>query len=262
METKKLIIIGALVIIICVLLGALFGILSQNTQYERIEITPNGTSMEIPTDNATYAGEINNTGAKLWTFKQGTLTTYNSEEAANARGLYSLGGALGIKEIKDMVLNHFEKKETIEGYTVYTLDGDTMDIPGRDKVYVIETGNDTTHDNIIIATDNKDITLHIAKSIQYKTSNSTNTTNLNVTNNEPTATNNPSTNNVTSSNEKSNEELPVSYYSQHPEDEGYYDYDDSYYEDEYEDIESESSSSYDSSSSASVDSSSSSASSG
>ncbi len=262
METKKLIIIGVLLIIICILAGAIIGLVTQNTQYERIEITPNGTSIEIPTDNATYAGEMNKTGAKMWTFKQGSLTTYNSQEATNARGLYSLGGALGIKEIKDMVLNHFEKKETIDGYTVYTLDGETMDIPGRDKVYVIETGNDTTHDNIIIATDNKDITLHIAKSIQYKTSNSTNTTNLNVTNSETTITNAPSTNNVTSSNEKSNEELPVSYYSQHPEDEGYYDYDDSYYEDEYEDTESESSSPYESSSSASADSSSSSASSG
>ena len=177
MDTKKLIIIAVSAVIICIIAGTLIGMMNSTVNYERIEITENGTSIEIPTDNASYIGEINNTGAKLWTFKQGTLTTFNSAEASNARGLNGLGGALGIKEIKDMVINHFEKKETIDGFTVYTLDGQTMDIEGRDKIYVIETGNDTTHDNIIIATDNKDVTLHMAKSIQYKNPNIKNDTN-------------------------------------------------------------------------------------
>lgn len=175
MENKNIILIGILIILIIFLSSMIiFTLNNNNTTYERIEITPNGTSIEIPTNNATYVGELNNTGTKLWKFQQGTIMTFNSNEAVNARGLYGLGGAMGVKETKDMILNHFEKRETIDGFTVYTLDADKLDIKGRDTIYCIETGNDTTHDNIIIATDNKDITLHIAKSIQYKTSNSTN----------------------------------------------------------------------------------------
>lgn len=169
MENKKIIIIGILAVILCILIGLLLGTLTKNVEYERIEIVSNGTSIEIPTDNATYNGEINETGCRQWTFKQGTLMTFNSEEAINARGLSGLGGALSIKEIKDLIINHFEKKETIDGFTVYTIDADTLNIDGRNTIYVIETSNETTHDNIIIATDNIDVTLHMAKSIQYKT---------------------------------------------------------------------------------------------
>ena len=140
-------------IIICVLAGAIFGTLTNHVDYERIEITPNGTSIEVPTENAKYEGEINETGSKLWTFKQGSLTTFNSEEAMNARGLYGLSGAIGIKAINDMVLNHFEKREEIDGFTVYTLDGEKLGIEGRNTMYCIITGNETSHDNIIIITD-------------------------------------------------------------------------------------------------------------
>lgn len=261
METKKLIIIGILLIIICILAGAIIGLVTQNTQYERIEIVPNGTSIDIPKNNANYLGDTY--GVKFWNWTDGVLVSYNSQEGNNR---VELTGALGFYAIKELVKTG--NAETIEGITIYELTGEQLSkfnmTKNNDKFYCVHLVNDTTHDNIIICCKDKNILTHMVKSIQYKTSNSTNTTNLNVTNSETTITNAPSTNNVTSSNdEKSNEELPVSYYSQHPESESDYDdYDDSYYEDEYEDTESESSSPYESSSSASADSRSSSASSG
>ncbi|WP_292888752.1 hypothetical protein [Methanobrevibacter sp. UBA212] len=176
METKKIIIIGILLVIICILFGAIFGLLTSNVAYERIEITPNGTSIEVPSEDAKYDGEINNTGAKMWTFKQGALMTFNSAEAIDARGLNGLGGAVGFKDIKDIVITHFEKQETIDGFTVYTLNGEQLGINGRGTMYCIITGNDQTHDNILITVDNKDIALHMAKSIQYKTGNITSNT--------------------------------------------------------------------------------------
>lgn len=187
MDKKYIIIIGLLILI--AILGYCIAItLTPNVTYERIEIVPNATSIEIPTNNASYIGEINDTGVKQWTFKQGTLMTFNSEESINARGLYGLAGAVGIKDINDMIINHFEKKETIDGFAVYTLDGETLDIHGKDKIYCIMTGNDTTHDNIIIATDNKDVALHMAKSIKYKINNSTSNAGNNVTYAESTNT--------------------------------------------------------------------------
>lgn len=101
--------------------------------------------------------------------------TFNSEEAINARGLYGLGGALGFKGVEDMVLNHFEKREEIDGFTVYTIDGEKLDIEGRGMMYCIITKNNESHDNIVMAADDKDIVLHMAKSIEYKSANTTKT---------------------------------------------------------------------------------------
>ena len=224
METKNIIIIAVLAVIICALVGSIFFMLSSNVTYERIEINPNGTSIEVPNENATYKGEINETGAKLWTFKQGCLMTFNSAEAMDARGIYALGGALGVKEINDMILNHFEEKKTIDGYAVYTIDGNKLDIEGRDTVYCIMLNNDTTHDNIIIATDNLDVTLHMAKSIEYKT---TNFTQNNTISNSSTET--PNFNDSNSNNPNLQEDLDNS------NDDNYFQEYDDYYDDDYDD---------------------------
>ncbi|WP_406533197.1 hypothetical protein [Methanobrevibacter sp.] len=172
METKYLIIIACLAIAVCVLAGALFGTMTKSVEYERIELTSNGTTIEIPTEKANYDGEVNGTGARLWSFKQGSLMSYNSQEATNNKGLYGLGGAIGMKSIRDIVLTHFEKREEIDGFTVYKLNGEQLGINNRSTLYCIIMGNDTTHDNIIITVDDKDIALHMAKSVQYKSSNS------------------------------------------------------------------------------------------
>lgn len=193
-----MIIIVLLAVIACILAVALFGALANSVTYERIEIIPNGTSIEIPTDEAKYDGEMNETGAKQWTFKQGSLVTYNSEEAIDARGIYGLGGAMGFKTINDMILNHFEKREEIDGFTVYTIDGAKLGIEGRGLMYCIITGNNDTHDNIIITADNKDIALHMAKSIHYENANISNTTSNGdntVSTNNPSNTHNDNNNN-------------------------------------------------------------------
>lgn len=116
METKKMVLIVVLIIILCAVVGAIFVTLTNAVDYERIELTPDGTSIEIPKQEANYVGEINETGCKQWTFKQGTLMSFNSEEAIDARGIYGLGGALGIKAIEDSILNHFEKEKKLTDF--------------------------------------------------------------------------------------------------------------------------------------------------
>ena len=243
METKKIIIIGILLIIICALAGALIGLVSHNTQYERVEIVPNGTSIEIP-DDAKYLG--NTSGVKFWNWSNGALVSYNSHEGNN---IIELSGALGFYAIKELVRTG--NAETIEGVTIYELTGEQLsdvNIQNKhDKFYCVHLSNNTTHDNIVICCKNKNILMHIVASIQYKVNSAINSTN---NNNETTTTSNPS-NNIKSSNENNDDELPVSYYSQHPEEEGYYDYDDSYYENDYGYEESSSSSSSSSSDSSS-----------
>lgn len=246
METKNIVIIAVLAITICIIAGATFGLLTKSVNYERIELMPNGTSIEAPANELKYEGEVNESGAKLWTFKQGSLMTFNSEEAINARGLYGLGGAVGIKAINDMVLNHFEKREEIDGFTVYTIDGEKLGIEGRGIMYCIITKNDDTHDNIVIITDSKDITLHMAKSIQYKSANITNT------NSNEASTASTSTHNTTDNNKNKYSEEDLARANQEGYDSGYSDgYSDSYYDDYDDDYSFETTTSRPSSSSSS-----------
>ena len=177
MENKYIIIIACLAIAVCILAGAIFGIMTKSVEYERIELISNGTTIEIPTEKANFDGDMNGTGVDMWSFKQGTLMSYNSQKATNDKGLYGVGGALGMKSIQDLVLTHFEKREEIDGFTVYTLNGEQLGLKNRSTLYCIIMGNDTTHDNIIITVDNKDIALHMAKSVQYKASNSNSSSN-------------------------------------------------------------------------------------
>lgn len=174
MEQKQLIIIGVICVTICILAGAIFGILTNTVKYERIEITPNGTTIEVPSNNLTFQGDINNTGFKIWTFKQGSLTSYNSDEGSTHGLVYMLGGAYGFKESMDLIKNHFEKQERIEDYLVYTIDTDKLNPDGGSGLmYCIIIQNNESHDNMIIVASSKEIALHIAKSVQFKALNIT-----------------------------------------------------------------------------------------
>ena len=245
METKKLIIIGVLAVIICILVGAIIGTLNlsnNSVDYERIEIVPNGTSIEIPTSQAKYLGDTE--GVKFWNWTDGALVTYNSQEGSNA---VELSGALGFYAVKELV--RAGASENIDGFTVYTLDAnqltDSIKTNGNGEFYCVHLFNDTTHDNIVICCKDKDVLLHIAKSIQYKKSN-----------NDTVEENNVNSVNLNSSG-LSQEDIDKA--RQEGYDSGYVDgyddsYDDYYYDDEYEDFDSSSSSSSsDSSSSSSSD---------
>ncbi len=170
METKNIIIIGILLVIICLLAGAIFGTLTNSVNYERIEIVPNGTSIEIPTNDAKYLGDKE--GVKFWNWSNGALITYNSQEGSNA---VELSGALGFYAIKELVRSG--NSENIDGFTVYQLNGQQLSNSNvsvnGDVFYCIHLINETTHDNIVICCKDKDVALHMAKSIQYKISNAT-----------------------------------------------------------------------------------------
>lgn len=160
MDNKKIIIITVIILmVIGVILLAFF-----NTGYERIEITPNGTSMDIPTNNMKYRGDMQ--GFKLWSWNYGALITYNNQTASN--GIQITG--FSSDSLNELVKSNHS--ENIEGFTVYTLDGNNfldslkINVPG--KIYCIYLTNETTSDYIVICCNDKDVTLHMAKSVEYK----------------------------------------------------------------------------------------------
>ena len=75
MENRDKILIAILVISICALTCAIFISLSNSISYERIELVPNGTSIEIPTSQAKYLGE--EYGIKMWNWSDGVLISFN-----------------------------------------------------------------------------------------------------------------------------------------------------------------------------------------
>lgn len=165
METNKLIIIGVLLIIACIGIGALFGSLNNQIHYERIELSQNGTSLEIPTTNAKYIGDKN--GVKFWNWSDGALVSYNSQEESNG---ISLGGAFGFYAIKELVRSG--NSENIDGITIYELNGkqlSDMNLGNSDDTfYCAHIVNSATHDNIVICCKDKNVLIHMVKSINFK----------------------------------------------------------------------------------------------
>lgn len=165
MDNKKIII---LIIILIIAAGILFVVLT-SVNYERIEITPNGTSIDVPANETKYAGEIES--VKVWNWKNGILITYNSYEDQNLIKV----SEFGFDSLNNIIKNG--EKQDIDGFEGYVINADELleihifeiiKVNYKDKFYSIPLSNETTHDNILICSNNKDIAAHMAKSVQYK----------------------------------------------------------------------------------------------
>ncbi len=166
MDNKKMMIIAAIILVI---VAAILFVMLTYQQYERIEITPNGTSMDVPFNQTKYAGEVES--AKIWNWKNGILVTYNSYEDVSLIKV----GEMGFNTLKQIIENG--EKQDIDGYTCYVINADEVmkisifdiiKVNYNGKFYCIPLSNQTTHDNILICCNNKDIAVHMAKSVEYK----------------------------------------------------------------------------------------------
>ena len=166
MDNKKIIIIGIIILIIAS--GAILLMLT-SVNYDRIEITPNGTSIDVPANQTKYNGNIES--AKIWNWNNGLLITYNNAEDNNLIKVTELGFNTANELIKN------GEKQTIDGFTCYVINADDLlqiqifdiiKINYNSKFYCIPLSNETTHDNIIICCNDKDIAIHMAQSVQYK----------------------------------------------------------------------------------------------
>ncbi|WP_295599497.1 hypothetical protein [uncultured Methanobrevibacter sp.] len=166
MDNKKMMIIAAIILII---VAAILFVALTSQQYERIEVTPNGTSMDVPFNQTKYAGEVES--AKIWNWKNGILVTYNSYEDGSLIKV----GEMGFNTLKQIIENG--EKQDIDGYTCYVINADEVmkisifdiiKVNYNGKFYCIPLSNQTTHDNILICCNNRDIAVHMAKSVEYK----------------------------------------------------------------------------------------------
>ena len=176
-----IIIIG---IIACILIFAVAFMLLSSANYERIDITPNGTSIDVPVNKTEYFGELE--GIKIWKMDNGALITYNGHEGINSFQLTDFS----FNAIQDIIKNG--EMQNIDGFTCYVLNAnellevhlfDIIKVNYNGKLYFIPLNNETTQDNLIIFSNDKDVALHMAKSVQYKNvyPNSTSSDNSNIT---------------------------------------------------------------------------------
>ena len=163
-KNKKIIIIGIIVLII---VAGIIVVMLTSVNYEKIYITPNGTSIDVPANQTKYNGNVE--GAKIW--NNGILVTYNSNEDKNIIKVTELG----FNTLNDLIKNG--EKQDIDGFTGYVINADELleihifdiiKINYNGKFYCIPLANETTHDNIIICCNDKDMAAHMAKSVQYK----------------------------------------------------------------------------------------------
>lgn len=167
MNNKKIIllfIVLLLIIACCVLV-----ILANSVTYERIEITPNGTTIDVPTNQTKYYGDLGD--IKIWYWNNGILVTYNSHEGSNPLKLSRFSfSAL------DTIIKNGDSKN-IDGFTCYSINADKLlkihlfdiiKVYYNGQFYCIPLNNGTTHDNIVICSNDEAMALHMAKSVEYK----------------------------------------------------------------------------------------------
>lgn len=167
MDNKKIIVIGIIILIIAV---GIILVMLNSVNYERIDITPNGTSIEVPGDHRTkYDGEIES--VKIWNWDKGILVTYNSHEDKN----FIKVSEVGFDSLNEIIKNG--EKQNIDGFTCYVINADELfeihifdfiKVNYNGKFYCIPLTNETTHDNILICCNDRDMAVHMAKSVQYK----------------------------------------------------------------------------------------------
>lgn len=167
MDNKKLlIIIGIIVLIIA---AAIVLVMFNWESYERINIVPNGTSIEVPLNKTTYDGELES--ARVWHWDKGILVTYNSHEDKNIVRV----SELGIYALNELI--ETGEKQNIDGFTAYVINADeileielfdAIKVHYSGKFYCIPLANGTTGDVIIICSNDRDEAVHMAQSIQYK----------------------------------------------------------------------------------------------
>jgi hypothetical protein len=166
MDNKKVIIIC---IILLIIVSGIILVIMTSVNYDRIEITPNGTSIEVPANQTKYGGNIG--GAKIWNWNNGILVTYNSQGDKNLIKV----SEFGINALNDLIKNG--EKQNIDGFTCYVINADELlkiqifeiiKVNYNGKFYCIPLSNQTTHDNILICCKDKDMAVHMAKSVQYK----------------------------------------------------------------------------------------------
>lgn len=226
MKKENLIIIGAIVIVIIAVLATVFLVFNNETEYTTLQISKT-CSLQVPVSNDADSS-TDNYGIFYYVDKEHDLniTGFNSVECV------TLSGAVQMASLRDS--QQLNSQVVVENGTSIYYNKDT-------GIYTIFIGNDTTHDNILISTPNKDLLLTIVNSVNYGGDNQDNNSgNNNSATVDVSSTNSEDTINPNPTSDTNNDDLYYGpggdgnyYYSKNgPVEGGGYNYNGVYYTDE------------------------------
>ncbi len=160
-----LIIVGVLILVIA---GAVLAMGTSSPKYEKMNLTPNGTTIDVPINQTEFCGDYE--GVKLWYWDDGILVSYNNHEGD---GVIKLIG-LSYNTINEIIESG--DMQNVDGFKCYVVDAGDLEINLSDivkvhydgKFYCIPLSNGTSQDNIIICCKDQSKALDMAKSVQYK----------------------------------------------------------------------------------------------
>lgn len=150
MNQKHIIIIAAAVILCA---AAAYVLFADTTQYTRMELAENGTTIEVP-DNMRAQSNYSSLG--LLVLKNDNTLVVSFNNAGNG-----LGDLIDFDAVKDKLFKSNERNVTLKDPSVagHTLKGEYT---------AVYASNDTTQDNIIVISKDKNVAARIIDSIQWK----------------------------------------------------------------------------------------------
>ena len=151
-----------LVVAIIACAGTTTYLLFFNEHYETVQIS-NSASLEMPVGNGINTSYVN--GTSIYSISNGKGVSIMSYNSINT----DLGSAFGFAAVKELFVGSAHNEGSLYETTI-----------NGSKIYAIATGNDATHDNILIASHDKGTTMKIYESIKYNTANASNNTNKSI----------------------------------------------------------------------------------
>ena len=153
MDRNKIIIIVLLAIIVVLAAGIGYSLLNPTLEYQNVDLS-NGTTIDVPkTDDSSF--DEDSSGIKTYTCKSKhtTMISLNSQENSN------LSEAVAFAGVREALINN---AKDVELYKTYQIKENTIN---DTHYYITYISNNTTHDNIVIASENLDILKHMVNSL-------------------------------------------------------------------------------------------------
>ena len=150
MDRKYIIIIIAAVLLCG---AAAYFMLAGTTTYTRIELAENGTTIEVPEN---MVAQSNYTALGVVVLKGDNTLVVSFNDAKSG-----LGSLIDFDAVRSTIFKNNERNVTLKDPSVagYTLKGEYT---------AVYASNDTTQDNIIVISKDKNIADHIIESVQWK----------------------------------------------------------------------------------------------
>ncbi len=154
MEKNKIIILTLIAVIAVLAVCIGYALMNPQIEYETIHIS-NGTTIDVPkADDTSWTTDENGIKTYQCPSKHTVMMTFNSQENLNIVG----AGAFALA--REALMNG---ATDVENYNSYHIKENTIN---GTHYYIVNISSNSTHDNIVIGSENLDILKHMVDSLK------------------------------------------------------------------------------------------------